>query len=296
VSKNSSVPVVSIGMPVYNNVGTVTDAIQKVLDQTFSDFELIISDNASTDGTESICRSFADKDNRIVYKRQKENTGLYNFIYLFEQATAEFFMWAPAHYSRSVDFIERSLDVLRQNPKCTFAATPNCWVGEEGCPEKFQDFSYQGTVYERVSKYLSMYMHSHACFYALFRRSEMKDVSSLSDYYIAFDNVFIVKQLMNGEFKRSNTGLLVIGKGQSANPDYIATIQTRPIHYILPIYDFSKNIMAMVIDSKSIVRHEKIFLLFKLFIENMKVYKMITRYWVVKIMKKVGIYGLIRKN
>ena len=56
---------VCIGMPVYNGQNYVAQAIASILSQTFTDLELIISDNASTDGTADICRSFADRDKRV---------------------------------------------------------------------------------------------------------------------------------------------------------------------------------------------------------------------------------------
>jgi glycosyltransferase involved in cell wall biosynthesis len=289
------VPMVSIGMPVYNNKDTISDAIESILNQSFSDFELIISDNASTDGTEDICRSYEKKDSRITYIRQHENTGTYNFIFLYEKAKGEFFMWAPSHYKRSLNFIEENIKILKENPNYTFSATPNCWIGDEEEPKKFYRFSFEGSAYERISKYLDLHMQAHACFYGLFRRSSMKGVKDLTNSYTAFDNAFIIQQLLKGEFGRSNNGLLIVGKGQSANPDYIGTFQTRPIHYILPYYDFSKHVIIMLMESKDILFKEKIILSLKILILNMKVYKMIIRYWLVKILKKVGIYEFIKK-
>ena len=66
---------VSLGLPVYNGERFVGQAIQSVLDQTFTDFELIISDNASTDSTPDICEDFARKDPRIRYIPQEINIG-----------------------------------------------------------------------------------------------------------------------------------------------------------------------------------------------------------------------------
>ena len=289
-------PIVSIGMTVYNSEETISEAIGTILNQTYHNFEFLISDNASTDGTEQICRNYAKKDPRITYIRQKKNTGGgNNLIFLYKQAKGEFFMWASAHYSRSLNFIEKNLEVLRENSNCTFASTPNCWVGEEEDSEKVQTFSFEGTAYERVSKYLSLYMQSHACFYGLFRRSAMEGVEKLANNYIALDNAFIVQQLLNGEFRRSSDGLLVVGKGQSAHPDFIGTFQTRPIHYIFPIYDYSKNIIVMLKNSEDISFKEFIILLLKIFVENIKVYRMIVRYRLIRITKKIGIYEFIKK-
>jgi len=77
MNKNKKVtPKVTIGMPVYNGAKTIEKAINSLLSQTFKDFNLIISDNASNDETESICREFSQKDARIHYIRQTENIGL----------------------------------------------------------------------------------------------------------------------------------------------------------------------------------------------------------------------------
>ncbi|MDP7268439.1 MAG: glycosyltransferase, partial [Pirellulales bacterium] len=72
----TSPPRVSIGMPVFNGEAFLSQAIQSLLEQTYVDFELIISDNTSTDGTESICRKYALQDSRIRYVRNSENVGL----------------------------------------------------------------------------------------------------------------------------------------------------------------------------------------------------------------------------
>ena len=68
-------PVVSVGLPVYNGESFLEQTIESVLGQTFTDLELIISDNASTDDTEKICRRFAERDSRIRYYRNPDNLG-----------------------------------------------------------------------------------------------------------------------------------------------------------------------------------------------------------------------------
>jgi len=82
-------PRASIGMPVFNRASTVGRAIESVLAQTFTDFELLVSDNASSDGTEPICRRHAAGDPRIRYTRHPATiSGLDNFRFVLEQARA----------------------------------------------------------------------------------------------------------------------------------------------------------------------------------------------------------------
>lgn len=88
-------PVVSIGMPVYNGDRYLREALDSLLTQTFDDFELIISDNASTDDTKEICLEYASKDSRIRYIRQDVNQGAtFNFEFVLAEAFGTFFMWA----------------------------------------------------------------------------------------------------------------------------------------------------------------------------------------------------------
>src|SRR5262245_11232182 len=77
-------PRVSIGMPVYNADKFLPEALQSLVNQSFADFEIVISDNASTDRTEEICRSYAQRDQRIRYFRNTTNIGVFrNFNQVF---------------------------------------------------------------------------------------------------------------------------------------------------------------------------------------------------------------------
>ena len=93
-SQEAHIPKVSIGMPVYNGEKYIREALDSVLAQTYTDFELVISDNASTDGTEAICREYMSKDTRIEYIKQPINVGACNnFNYLLEHARGDYFTW-----------------------------------------------------------------------------------------------------------------------------------------------------------------------------------------------------------
>src|SRR5581483_7973034 len=106
-------PKVSIGLPVYNGENYLAQAIECLLAQTFSDIELIISDNASTDGTEAIARDFAARDRRVRYVRQPLNRGAgWNFSETFRLAQGEYFKWAAHDDLCAPTFIERCVKVL----------------------------------------------------------------------------------------------------------------------------------------------------------------------------------------
>ena len=104
---------VSIGLPVYNGEKYLKEAIDSILAQTFKDFELIISDNASTDRTSQICESYVNKDVRIRYYRNEKNLGASgNFNRVFELSTGVYFKWASHDDIIAPDYIFKCVEVL----------------------------------------------------------------------------------------------------------------------------------------------------------------------------------------
>lgn len=108
-------PTVSIGLPVYNGEVYLAESIRSILDQTYQNFELIISDNASTDRTEEICRQFMKEDNRIVYLRSAENLGAaFNYNKTFHVSTGKYFKWAAHDDIILPKFLERCVATFEQ--------------------------------------------------------------------------------------------------------------------------------------------------------------------------------------
>lgn len=126
-------PVVSIGMPVYNAERYLRRALDALLCQDFTGFELIVSDNASEDATESICREYAARDRRIRYVRHPQNQGsLRNFTFVLEQACGHFFMWAAHDDIYAPTFISQCLTRLEQCPKAVACCTEVIFLDEDG--------------------------------------------------------------------------------------------------------------------------------------------------------------------
>ena len=104
-------------MPVYNGQQYIAQAIECVLRQTMTDLELIISDNASTDATPEICRTYVESDPRVRYVRQERNLGApANYQFVREQARGEYFKWAAANDLFDDRLLERCLEVLQGDP------------------------------------------------------------------------------------------------------------------------------------------------------------------------------------
>ncbi len=114
----SSTPRVSIAMPAYNCERFVAAALESLLAQTWGDFELCISDNASTDGTEQICRHYAARDPRIRYtRRSKNNGGPGNFRYVFSLCRGEYHKWSTADDRWDPAYLEKCVAVLDREPE-----------------------------------------------------------------------------------------------------------------------------------------------------------------------------------
>jgi glycosyltransferase involved in cell wall biosynthesis len=123
---------VTIGMPVYNGERFLREAISCLLEQDHQEFELIISDNCSTDATESICKGFAQQDSRIIYHKNKVNLGaLNNFNNLISMAQGDYFMWAASDDKHHPSFLSTMINYL-ENPGISLAfCIPNA-IDESG--------------------------------------------------------------------------------------------------------------------------------------------------------------------
>lgn len=107
---------ISIGLPVFNGEKFINQCIDSLLSQTFQEFELIISDNASTDLTSDICKEYASKDKRIKYIRHQKNNGsAWNLNFVLNEAKFEYFMWAAHDDLWESTFIEKNITVLEKN-------------------------------------------------------------------------------------------------------------------------------------------------------------------------------------
>lgn len=137
----TSNPYVSIGLPVYNGEDFIKEAITSILSQTFSDFELIISDNASTDRTEEICRSLAAQDSRIQYYRNEKNFGAaYNYNRTFEFAKGKYFKWASHDDVCTPNFLKACVDVLDHHPDVVLVYSKMVIIDDQGQAKK-KDYS-----------------------------------------------------------------------------------------------------------------------------------------------------------
>lgn len=217
-----SVPRVSIGLPVFNGARYIAEAINSHLDQTFEDFELIVSDNASEDETPEIVAEIAAKDSRVRFLQNDVNVGANrNYNITLAASRGEYFRWHAHDDVLLPTFLERCVEQLDADPGVVLAFTRSTlidgngrpflpfgdvWLSEEGTlhrePEdpKFMRFAASPRAHERF-RAASFHFRAGAAFFGLVRRTAFKH-STLQQPFYGTDRVIFVELALAGRFAR----------------------------------------------------------------------------------------------
>jgi len=201
-SKKSRTPAVSIGLPVFNGETYLSQALDSLLGQTFPDFELIISDNASTDGTEQICREYQGKDPRIIYHRQSENKGAAaNYNYVFQVSRARYFKWAAADDLCGPEMLEQCVTILDSHPDIVLCYPKTSIIDERGHVIRAYDDQWKLSSPEPTERFCSLLRQLQEC-NAVFGliRSDVLTRTPLIGNYIHSDSCLLVELSLHGRF------------------------------------------------------------------------------------------------
>ena len=195
-------PRVSIGLPVYNGERFLKEALDSILAQTFEDFELIISDNASTDGTQEICRAYVAQDRRIRYFRNQTNLGAAkNFNRVFELSSGEYFKWAACDDVCAPDFLLRCVEALDQEASVVLSYPRARHIDENGKILQNYDVKLNTDSLKLQERFYDLIRVSHWCFqvFGVIRASTLK-MTPLIGNYVASDRVLLVRLGLLGRF------------------------------------------------------------------------------------------------
>lgn len=197
---------VSIGMPVYNGEPFIRQALESLLAQTFKDFELIISDNASIDDTGNICLEYAATDARIRYFRQTANIGAAkNFEFVLNESRHEYFMWAAADDYYGPEHVEYLVAELDLHSKAVVAMSGTIRLlptGEIQDIIKYKEsespnsLSNMGLAWRLVSGKLY-----HVYIYGLFRANFLKNSFNEVPQVKGADRLFICAAALAANFR-----------------------------------------------------------------------------------------------
>jgi len=228
-------PIVSIGLPVYNMESSLRKTFESILSQTFTDFELIISDNASTDSTSEICKEFERKDKRIRYVRQENNMGpWWNYKFVVKEAKCDYFVWAAADDQMSNNYLESNLEVIKKTKNCIGSVGKTNYFGalieeikfvsndplgrkinkriRRWLASSFID-SFQGTYNEKIRMALK-WTGAGLFWYGVFRTDIFKK-SIPKEKFFAVESMFLLNLIKYGDIILNNDTSMekFIGRG-----------------------------------------------------------------------------------
>ena len=228
-------PIVSVGLPVFNGEKYIRKTIEAVLSQTLTDFELIISDNASTDSTQEICEEFRTKDKRIRYIRQKTNMGAWwNFNFVLNEAKCEYFLWTAADDHMSNNYLESNVEIIKKTKNCVGSVGKTNYFGtaiEELKPssndslvnktnKKIRQWlasffidSFQGTHNEKIRMALK-WTGAGLFIYGIFK-TDVFQKSMPKEKIFALESIFLLNIIKYGDIILNNDTYIekFVGKG-----------------------------------------------------------------------------------
>ena len=181
--KTRKKPLVSIGLPVYNGEDYLEDAIKSILEQSFSDFELIIGDNFSNDDTERICTKYVDLDCRVKYFRHSKNYGInFNFKYVLDKSIGKYFMWSAFDDLPENNLLSHLVSVLEQSNEIILVTSDIQNIDYKGDSiniQKLENIRIEKAVRYKLLNTIYFFRNptssiNHA-FYGLYRRDLMKN-------------------------------------------------------------------------------------------------------------------------
>jgi glycosyltransferase involved in cell wall biosynthesis len=201
VSDSGLAPKLSIGLPVYNGERHLRECLDSLLGQSYDDFELIISDNASTDSTSEICRQYEAMDSRIVYIRQAENIGrVPNHNFLIEKARGSLFKWVAADDLYGRDLLKRCVEALDEHPEVVLAHTRSAIIDESGTVTEFVRYPVASDSARAPDRFYSMLFDGWGDdSYGVIRTEVIRRTPLHGSYHYA-DRTFSIELALHGPF------------------------------------------------------------------------------------------------
>ncbi|MER5713856.1 glycosyltransferase family 2 protein [Streptomyces sp. NPDC002132] len=194
-------PRLSVGLPVHNGEEYLAESFDALLGQTYEDFELVVTDNASTDGTQEICREYAARDPRIRYLRLRRNIGAApNHNYVFTQCRGELFKWASHDDLYARDLLRACVEALDERPDVVLAHADQAVVDEDGKVKVPYAYTLDTASPSAPARFRSMLFEPGGDdFYGVIRADVLRRVKPHDSYHHA-DRTFVAEIGLHGPF------------------------------------------------------------------------------------------------
>lgn len=254
---NKGNPLVSVGLPSYNKASYLRQTIESILDQSFRDFELIISDDKSDDDSMSICKEFVEHDNRIRFFKQDRNLGMIeNFDFVLSKARGKYFIWISGDDFIDPNWLEVLLRGMSEQSAISFGRLVE--ISKKGEITKVRQLmQFRGPLMVRATK---MYWSNGAeCsfLHGLTRTEYVRSIGGLNTFRqggLAFDRLFSWQSLQHG-FLTSSDGTNLY-KRDSINNWHIQKLPYRKLvlHAIFPFIPIRRVFLLHTIKLSAFVR------------------------------------------
>jgi len=264
---------VNIGLPVYNGERFLKETLDSLLCQTYHDFEIIVSDNGSTDRTEEICRDYAAKDERVRYYRNATNIGVgQNFNRVFELSNSLYFKWASADDICGPEHLARCLEILDNDHTVVLSYPRTRFIDENGVALDIDDPGWDlqsDSPCERL-RYVIKTRHWVNCHYGLIRSGVLAK-TRLMPVYPGGDFRLIAELSLKGRFieirdysffRRLHSGAL---SQNTTTPDWTLRFQMDSRRRVsLPLWNLNLDFLTTIVNSQ-LSLHDKLSLVAALF-------------------------------
>lgn len=195
-------PKLSIGLPVFNGENYLAEALDSLLTQTFTDFEIIVSDNNSTDRTEEICLTYAAQDPRIRYYPNEENRGAaWNYNRVFDLAQAEYFKWAAHDDLCAPDLFLRCIEILDNDPSVVLAYSKTRIINERGETVRKPEYRLNTNSSNVRDRFRDLICIPHECFpvFGVIRSEVLRQTPRIGSY-TSSDRPLLAELALYGRF------------------------------------------------------------------------------------------------
>jgi glycosyltransferase involved in cell wall biosynthesis len=204
-------------MPIYNGERFLAKTLDSFLRQTFTDFELVISDNASTDGTEKICREYVRRDQRIRYFRNEKNMGAgWNFRRVYSMAKGKYYKQAAHDDFIEPTFLEECIAALEADPGLVLAHTRTRTVSFTGDPVECDNPPLRFNSPDPLVRWHDLLLKDHMCFeiFGVFRLEALRQCPPQGSY-VNSDGVLLAQVALLGRFWQSDKVLFINTRHES---------------------------------------------------------------------------------
>ena len=197
----TAAPRLTLGLPTYNGEEFLAEALDALLAQTYTDFELIISDNGSTDRTGEIAREYAAKDHRVRYVHHLVNRGsTFNHNFVLEQARGELFKWVSDDDLYARDLLQRCIDALDAHPEVVLAHAWTAFIDKTGDITGAIDYPLATDAADPAERFRSLlYTHGGDDFYGVIPMSVLRKIKPFGSFHWA-DRTIVAELALQGPF------------------------------------------------------------------------------------------------